>query len=742
MPVSIRPVRRRHAIAAAVGVYLGTAALASAGFVSLPAGGLVNDDVAKGIDPARNAGLVDVAGGNSAAGAVNAPWAAFEQETAGAQQVFVRAFKNGAWRTKSPGSLNLDPTKDAEGPSIDFAGPGRTVPWTAFYAPSDALPGGATNIFASRLNSAADIFLPSGQDRSAGQKVPSLNINTDREAENPALVGGAAVAGADPVPWVAWQEKDGAVLPAYQRDQIFVSRGVKGAEGQVNCDGFSPGDGPTVNGFCWQEVGVKRVGKNSLHLSGATDPSLNIDTSRDGVLPDFAFTGPSDTVPWVVWYEKGPSAKGLADNELVFAAKAIKDPAAPGGFRFTAVGRNGTGNLDASANGGLCATDINSERACSLNADPTKRGENPRIAAGTMTPGTPTAPWVTWHEELPSGKRGIFVARLVGGEKFVLINGGKPISPPGVDALNPDITFSGNTPYVTWREDGGNVHSAHFEGSAADPAFVWDDVVPASAGGLIDPRPSVASLCEANPFTGDGAACPADSVGTPFFATVDARTGPRNLLTKAYEPESVNTLAATGITATSAVANTQFNPAGARVRLYVEFGPTTAFGSRTAGQVVAPSRGIKNVAVPLTGLAAGTTVNFRTVVESDLGKFVGPNQSFVTTTVAGTPTAPPSKVTLTLRLGSFNKTIRARIGSPLSLKLRVSVSAGSTVKATLSRNAKTLRAVRVVRSQAGTFTLKLRLGTAHVGTYKVRLTARDPQGTTRTITKSIRIVAR
>jgi hypothetical protein len=348
---------------------------------------------------------------------------------------------------------------------------------------------------------------------------------------------------------------------------------------------------------------------------------------------------------------------------------------------------------------------------------------------------------VTWHEEIGGGKHGIFVARLVGGEKFVLVNGGKPISPPGVDALNPDITFSGNTPYVTWREDGGNVHSAHFEGSATDPTFVWDDVVPASAGGLVDPRPSVASLCEANPFTGDGAACPADSVGTPFFATVDARPGPRNLLAKAYEPESVNTLAASAITANSAIANTQFNPAGARVRLSVEFGPTTAYGSRTGNQIVAPSRGIRNVGVPLTNLAAGTTVNFRTVVESDLGKFVGPNQSFTTATTTGTPGTPPN-VAPKLRLKKLTAVIRARVGAPLTLKLRVSISEGSTVTASLSRNGKALRRVSAIRTNAGTFTLKIRLAKVRTGSYKVRITARDPQGASDAIGRSFRIIRR
>ena len=137
--------------------------------------------------------------------------------------------------------------------------------------------------------------------------MPSLNINTDFAAENPAVFGGATTAGADPVPWVAWQEIDGSTTPAGQRQQIFVSRGVKAGAGQTACTGFSPGDGPVVNGFCWQETGIARVSRTSLKSDNATDPSLNVDTSRDGIEPDAAFTGPGDTVPWVVWYETGAS---------------------------------------------------------------------------------------------------------------------------------------------------------------------------------------------------------------------------------------------------------------------------------------------------------------------------------------------------------------------------------------------------------------------------------------------------
>src|SRR5207248_8158349 len=143
---------------------------ARAVFLPLPANGSqVNDDPANAIDPGQDAGVSDVTGGAVTAGKVQVPWATFEQKVAGGeQQIFVRAFKNGAWVTQGfPASLNIDPTVEAEAPSIDFAGAGRTVPWVAWYEPNAAF-GPPTNIFASRFNAGANLWLPSGQDRSGG----------------------------------------------------------------------------------------------------------------------------------------------------------------------------------------------------------------------------------------------------------------------------------------------------------------------------------------------------------------------------------------------------------------------------------------------------------------------------------------------------------------------------------------------------------------------------------------------
>jgi hypothetical protein len=335
-------------------------------FQALPPGKQVNDDPAAGINKANGVAgddpaNADVVGGALVAGKVAVPWAIFRQHEAGGShdQVFSRSFAAGAWTTRgsgtvgglssaSPqfrGSLNFDQAQDGEAPSIDFAGVGRTVPWATWYENTPGLGFANNNIFASRFDNTGDAnqneWIFGGQSRGTGGgtvPVPSLNIHTDQSAENPAVAGGSAVDPTKPGPWVAWQET--TVSPVNGTDQIFVVRPI--GPGSANCDGVTPAgvsDGthvPAIGGFCWQQTGIGRVGP------GSADPSLNVDPTRSGVEPDIAFTGANDGVPWVVWYEQGNTGlSGLANNEMVFAAKGLSDGvAANGGFHWVAVGNS------------------------------------------------------------------------------------------------------------------------------------------------------------------------------------------------------------------------------------------------------------------------------------------------------------------------------------------------------------------------------------------------------------------
>jgi hypothetical protein len=344
-------------------------------------------------------------------------------------------------------------------------------------------------------------------------------------------------------------------------------------------------------------------------------------------------------VPWVVWYETEATAiSGLRLNEMVFAAKGVPDGAADGGFRWVAVGSQLSGTLDTTETHGFgtCAVSAEHEDQCSLNKNPQEDAENPRVAAGTMNPANPTAPWVAWDEKL-SGADQIFVSRLVGGTHFELANSGAPISVGANPSTRPDITFSGNTPYVSWREDiGGGIVKGfygHFV-NPANPTFVLDEsnvpLTPTGTGiGQADVREPISSGCIATPFNGDGSACQGGAVGTPFFLFTNG-SPLRGLFADAYQPETPITGGASSVTSSTAVVSGAVNPAGASVNVFFEFGTTTAYGQATAAQKTAPNNSATPFATGLSGLPAATTIHYRAVAASDFGKFVWGDQTLTT----------------------------------------------------------------------------------------------------------------
>ena len=112
--------------------------------------------------------------------------------------------------------------------------------------------------------------------------------------------------------------------------------------------GTKPTGGVDVNGFCWQQVGLDRLNPSGPLPSDTGDPTLNIDPTRSGVEPAIAFTGPNDTVAWVVWYEEDlTQIDRLRSNDMVFAAKIVADGTADGGFRWVAFGNGTAGQTNA-----------------------------------------------------------------------------------------------------------------------------------------------------------------------------------------------------------------------------------------------------------------------------------------------------------------------------------------------------------------------------------------------------------
>lgn len=659
-------------------------------FTALPSNGSQVNAGPAPFDATHDVLTSDLTSGSLGAGNPFVPWTAFEQVQAnGSHQILVRVFKNGAWQTQGfPESLNIDQSQAASAPSIDFTGGARTVPWVGWAEPNTAL--GTSQIFASRFVTQPAPAQNGGiwQDEGQGRPtIASLNINTNRKADLPALIGGSTNPANPLAPWLTWQEFDGAPGPATPvsgAPQIFVSHAVPAATGCSKPVGGAVGG----HNFCFQQVGIDRVIGPAL---GQMDPSLNIDPSRSGIESDIAFTGAGDTVPWVVWYENSdsngghPSTIGLQNQDMVFAARAVPDATPPanedGKFHWQVVGLGTAGVSTPGSAGnvldttgpqgfGTCATSTNAENACSLNVGANLNlaagsgGENPSVTAGTLVPGKPTTPWIVWDESATNGgNHSIFVARLdPAGDHFNLLNSGQPISHSGLDSTRSDISFVGNTPYVSWHEtNGGQTVTVvgHFEGSAANPVFVIDTPpagVPTTPAGAADPlRSPMGSTCPDNQFTSDGSACPGGSVGTPFFAYGNSAAGPQGLFAQGYTPGTVQTGGASGVSQNAATVAGSVRTDGASALVRVEFGTTTSYGSATPQQLLPPAAGTATaISAALGGLPARTLIHYRVDAQTDFGPVVtGADATFTTSGPVVTPPGTRRTVALSLSVGKL-----------------------------------------------------------------------------------------
>jgi hypothetical protein len=216
--------------------------------------------------------------------------------------------------------------------------------------------------------------------------------------------------------------------------QFFVSKGIKDDSG--------------IGGFVWQLVG---------ELRHNDEPTLNVDPFRNALHPSIVFAETGNAVPWITWHEEG------ADRPArIFTARGVADANVPGGFKwiFTPA----------------CDPD---EIACSLNINPLKDAKDASMAAGTVTPGEATVPWLTWAEIGPTGKWQIFVSRLDPASRASFVNvGGSLNVDQNQDARNPIIVFLQNVPYVAWLEDDGSgnfrAHLRHLDSDPQTGTWVLD----------------------------------------------------------------------------------------------------------------------------------------------------------------------------------------------------------------------------------------------------------------------------
>jgi hypothetical protein len=339
------------------------------------------------------------------AGDTGNPWITWAEDASGGlRQIFVDELSQNEFLPRGA-SLNLHQNVVAGAPTITFTGPDRKVVWVAWAEPSPGF-GNVSQVFASRFNKDTGLWQVAGQDRGGAE--PSLNFDTHREARLPFIFGGSTDPTNPPVPWVTWEEDS----PSVGASQILVVKAVK--------------DDAAIGGFHWEFVGA---------LNQSHEPTLNVDRLRQGRHPTMAFAETGNAVPWVTWYEE----EGDRPSR-VFTARGVLDANAAGGLKWVTVP--------------ACDAD---EGACSLNTNPTKDGEDPTIAAGSLTPGQASVPWIAWSEIGPSGKSQIFVSRLDTETRNSFLNVGASLNvDQNREARTPLIVFVGNVPYVAWLEDDGS----------------------------------------------------------------------------------------------------------------------------------------------------------------------------------------------------------------------------------------------------------------------------------------------
>ena len=267
------------------------------------------------------------------------------------------------------------------------------------------------------------------------------------------------------------------------------------------------------------------------------------------------------------------ASPGLHSNEMVFAAKATANTAADGQFQWTAVGRAGapgTGVLDTTGGFGACAASAGAEASCSLNHGPGNDAD-PRVAAGTMTAGNPTVPWVVWDEgtgATPNNNQ-VFVARLV-----EQAPGRRRGSCPTAASRSRPVTVPTSRSRATRRTSPGTTTDRSGPVTTATPdQFVTDgSAVGASATDQV--RAPISSACIATPFNADGQACQGAAIGTPSSCsptepppgscsptpTSPIRRSPAPRAASAPHPASVNATV---------------NPEGAAINVSFQFGTTT-----------------------------------------------------------------------------------------------------------------------------------------------------------------------
>ena len=119
--------------------------------------------------------------------------------------------------------------------------------------------------------------------------------------------------------------------------------------------------------------------------------------------------------------------------------------------------------------------------------------------------------------------------------------------------------------------------------------------------------------------------------------------GADGLFQTAAPPAAVTT-AATGVGPTSATLGGTVDPNGIPTDWYVEYGTSSAYGTKTATASAGSGASPKSVSVTVNGLQTGRNYHFRIVAKSSAGTSIGADRTFATAQAPTVVTKPASSI--------------------------------------------------------------------------------------------------
>jgi hypothetical protein len=151
---------------------------------------------------------------------------------------------------------------------------------------------------------------------------------------------------------------------------------------------------------------------------------------------------------------------------------------------------------------------------------------------------------------------------------------------------------------------------------------------------------------------------------------------------------AVTTGAASAISMTAATIAGSVDPEDLTTTWHVNYGPTTAYGSRSASQTLLPGTAAQVVSSALSGLAPGTTYHYQLVAVNGRGPSAGADGTFTTTSAAPPPdTTPPAISQASLSPRSFAVSRTATAVSARGHRHRRHPPKGTAIHFTLSEAA-------------------------------------------------------